>query len=66
VNGFLVDPGDVQAFANSLVILLNDPNLARQMGTAGRQYAMTEFGCETIVPRFEEYYLNRQNQQVSF
>ena len=39
VTGLLTDPGDVSAFAGSVLRLLGDPALRRRMGEAGRRRA---------------------------
>ena len=59
MNGFLIEPGDIHGLAEALQVLLRDPQRARQMGVAGRQYAEFEFSCDVIVPRFEQYYLEQ-------
>ena len=43
VTGLLVDPCDPAAVAQAVLRLLNDPDLARRMGEAGRQRALAEF-----------------------
>jgi glycosyltransferase involved in cell wall biosynthesis len=57
VTGLLVEPGDVNGFADALRTLLSQPETAHQMGMAGRLRAEREFGIQTILPQFEGYYL---------
>jgi glycosyltransferase involved in cell wall biosynthesis len=48
VNGFLTPPGNPQAFAEALLELLADPELAAQMGQAGLD-RVDEFGARKMV-----------------
>jgi starch synthase len=43
-TGLLVPPGDPEALAAALNVVLSDPDLARAMGQAGRKRAIAEFG----------------------
>jgi glycosyltransferase involved in cell wall biosynthesis len=49
VNGFLVPVRDVDALAEALRILIDDPALRAEMGRRGRELAETEFSVERIV-----------------
>jgi len=42
-TGFLVDPCDVEGFADRIVHVLREPDLARQMGERGREYVRERF-----------------------
>jgi len=61
-TGLLVhyDAGDPVAFASGLAEAINrlaaDPHLAREMGLAGRQRAVTSFGWEAIAEQTLEVY----------
>jgi glycosyltransferase involved in cell wall biosynthesis len=47
-NGFIVEPGDVYGLAGAMLRLVDDPALARRMGTASRRIARERFdGHET-------------------
>jgi lipopolysaccharide/colanic/teichoic acid biosynthesis glycosyltransferase len=48
VTGFAVPVGDAEALANALGRLLENPELARQMGEAGRKWVKAEFQAERI------------------
>ena len=43
INGFLVDPSDAKEIAEKIILLLNDPNLAKSIGAAGRKRVELEF-----------------------
>ena len=51
-SGFLVPIGDRAAFAQFTARLLADPELARQLGTAGRERIRTEFSIGKMVDGF--------------
>lgn len=51
VNGFLVPPGDQDAFEQAIMRLLDDPTLRASMGMAGRQIAENEFSDDMVVSR---------------
>lgn len=48
-TGLLVAPGDHEALACALLMLLENPGLARQMGAAGRRRAERLFSWERVV-----------------
>ncbi|MGZ8217441.1 glycosyltransferase [Methylomagnum sp.] len=49
VNGLLVPPGDVDALGEAVGRLLDNPELARQMGAAGRALIEREFSVDGMV-----------------
>jgi glycosyltransferase involved in cell wall biosynthesis len=51
-TGLLVDVGDEEAFAEALVRLAVDPELARRLGEAGRQRHRDFFGVERMVGEY--------------
>jgi glycosyltransferase involved in cell wall biosynthesis len=55
-DGLLVPPGDPAALGKAILELLEDPGLARRMGTAGFRKAATEFNHETMVERAMKVY----------
>ena len=55
-TGYLVPVGDRAAFARRTHALLNDPELARRLGSAGRQRVLTEFSVEEMVARHAALY----------
>jgi glycosyltransferase involved in cell wall biosynthesis len=55
-TGFLVPPGDAEALTEALIRLLQDRELAEQMGKAGRKIALAHFSESTFVNRFVQLY----------
>ena len=56
VEGFLVQPGDVDALAARLTQLLRDDALAQQMGQAARRKVEMMFSTEAILPHIDALY----------
>lgn len=48
ISGLLVAPDDASALAGAVNRLLTDPTLARKLGRAGRQRALSHFSLETM------------------
>ena len=48
-TGLLVDPGDVQAVANSIVWLADDPSLRERLGQAGQRSVQGRFTLDAMV-----------------
>ncbi|MBD2256133.1 glycosyltransferase family 4 protein [Pseudanabaena sp. FACHB-2040] len=55
-SGFLVPPGAVEPLADKLLLLLQDRDLAEQMGQAGRDRALLKFSESACVNQFVELY----------
>ena len=55
-NGFLVPPDNVEALARTLLRLLQNRELAEQIGRAGRETALRQFNEETYVDRIIQLY----------
>lgn len=49
INGLLVSPHDATALASALRRLIEDPELRKRMGRAGRDIAVAEFSLEKVV-----------------
>lgn len=56
VEGFLVEPGDVDRLAESIEKLLDDHELRQRMGMAAREKIRTTFSTESVVPQVEAVY----------
>ncbi len=55
-NGFLVEPGDLQGFAVAVSRLLEQPQLARDMGRRGRERVEQRHGCDEAAGRLAAIY----------
>src|SRR5205823_5570284 len=55
-SALLVPPGDVDALASALEILIRDETRRSALGAAGRTRARELFSAEVIVPRYEALY----------
>jgi len=56
VSGWLVPPGDVEAFAHGLAALLADPGLRLRLGQAARQRVTEDFSWDRLVLAVEAAY----------
>jgi len=56
VNGFVLEPRDVEGMAARVVQLLRDPELRRKMGEEGRK-RVQEFDIDEMVRKQEKFYL---------
>lgn len=56
VDGFLEEPGDIEAQAGRVVSLLTDGALHRRIAAAARQKAADRFCTSIIIPLYERYY----------
>ncbi len=52
-HGLLVDPASANEVANALIELLGDPERARRMGEAARQFVRSEFSFESFCKRLQ-------------
>jgi glycosyltransferase involved in cell wall biosynthesis len=55
-HGFVIDPDDIGAFAGRIVQLTEDPALAAEMGTRGRQRLVAEHRSEAHYERLLDVY----------
>lgn len=55
-TGLLVPPGDSEALAGAILLLLKDPNLRRRLGEAGRGHVRAEFSVERMIKSTEAVY----------
>ena len=56
VNGLLVPPEDSQSIAESLIRMISNPQLVRQMGQAGIETVEKEFTIEKMIKEYESIF----------
>lgn len=56
VNGLLVPPKDSQSIAESLIKLISDPQLIRQMGRAGIKTVNEKFTIDKMIKEYEKLF----------
>jgi glycosyltransferase involved in cell wall biosynthesis len=55
-NGLLIDPDWPEEIAAAILSLIEDEDLARSLGRAGREHIVRDFSPPTVVHRNENYY----------
>lgn len=58
VHGLLVPPGNPQKLAEAIKRVLDDRELAQQLGAAAQRRAWQHYSRKAMVRRFEEFYLS--------
>ena len=56
ITGFLAEERDCKALAGYLLILLQDPELRKRFGRAGREVMLRQFDVEQCTKRLEKLY----------
>jgi len=64
-NGFLMSPGDVEALAEKLSILVEDTQLCQRMGRRSREIAERELDVEPYVERLVGLYTQVVNRRTA-
>jgi len=65
VTGLLCEPGDPVDLAAKIARLLDDPDLRREMGLAGRRRFEADFTWETVIERYWRPLLTRRTAASS-
>ena len=55
-TGFTVDPQDHSEYAKKILLLLNDPELARRMGKTAKQRVVEKFSTDVVVEQNMRFY----------
>jgi glycosyltransferase involved in cell wall biosynthesis len=64
-SGLLVPPGDAEALAKAIIMLLENPRLAKSMGEQARQRVITEFSLERMVSQYQSLYEDTLADKIS-
>lgn len=56
VNGLLVPPGEPEALASAIEVLLEDKSLRTQFGSEGRKWVVESFSSEAVAKRLLDLY----------
>lgn len=64
-SGMLVEPKDSMAIANTIIKLLEDEALRRNMGEYGREVVKRKFSLERMVKDYEVFYKNAVKENVN-
>ena len=62
-TGFLIAPGDVVGFAESIRVLYKDENLFRSMSQKARAVAVDRFSLDNMIASYEELFRQRDERQ---
>jgi len=63
VNGFLVSFGNIEAFAEKIIYLMDHPEVAKEMGKRGREKILKEFSLKVILSQLERLYAGVLNNE---
>jgi glycosyltransferase involved in cell wall biosynthesis len=58
ITGYLTPPKDIQAMANAIINLLQNPDKAKAMGNAGKKLVEEKFTVEAMVKKYEKLYFS--------
>lgn len=53
-NGYLIEDGNLQEFANKLCLLMDDENLRKQMGQSAKENISHNFSKEKVIQKWQE------------
>jgi len=55
-SGIVVEPGDHEALAKSILYLRQNQDVAQKLGASGRQHVLNHLSIETIGSKFKEFF----------
>ena len=58
INGYLVESQSAEALTDKVILLLKNPELAKQLGTRGKEMVTEKFDVEKMINSFESVYLD--------
>jgi len=58
LTGLLFDSGDEAALSEAMSRLLVDPDEARRLGDAGREYVRSQFDLRVMAETYEQHYID--------
>jgi glycosyltransferase involved in cell wall biosynthesis len=58
MNGWLVEPGDIQGIADALIKLIENPDMSRRFGENGHKIAREMYSWQTVGRKFRANILN--------
>lgn len=64
-NGLLSAEKEVEAFAQNMLVLADNPQLCRNYGTAGRKFVIENFENQMLLDKLESFYEMAINRQAS-
>jgi glycosyltransferase involved in cell wall biosynthesis len=56
MNGFVIEPGDVNALAEKIILLAKDPELRKQMGQRNLELVRKNYDMPIIAEKIHELY----------
>jgi len=56
VNGFLVPFGDIESFADKIIYLMDNPEVAKETGKRGREKILKEFSLDKVIKDMKKLY----------
>jgi glycosyltransferase involved in cell wall biosynthesis len=63
VSGYLLPPGDVDAFAKTIRELMKDPDRAHQVGEKAHRDVLERFGMDRMIEAYEQLFLSLVNSK---